>query len=88
MTRTTAEPSTGAGVAERSRSRRMYEPGFSDGAGAQGIWFLPATSGTGWLEIDGGADAVAVHDLEGGGKRLVGDEIENRAAPGPCRCGG
>ena len=36
---------------------------------------------------DGGADAVAVHDLERGGDRLLGDEIEDRAGPARAAAG-
>ena len=60
----------------------MYEPGFSDGPGVQGIWLLPATSETGWRETTRGSDPVSVHDLERGVERAVGDEVEDRPGAG------
>ena len=66
----------------------MYEPGFSDGAGAHGILLRPAASETGVRETTRDADAVSAHDLEGRVERPFGDEVDDRAGPRGRRCAG
>ena len=47
----------------------MYEPGFRDGPGVQGISVLAGDERHRHAGDDGGADAVAVHDLERRGEQ-------------------